>query len=94
VAKAAAAMGSSDAVLVGPVPFGRGNVAVLEAVLEAARAGRKVALVNGGPEEIASRDFAEGRASALTAELLAAGAATLCGESEVLAWAGRMGEKR
>jgi iron complex transport system ATP-binding protein len=94
VAKAAAAMGSSDGVLVGPVPFGRGNVAVLEAVLEAARAGRKVALVDGGPEEVASRDFAEGRASALTAELLAAGAVTLSGEREVLAWAGRMGEKR
>lgn len=94
VAKAAAAMGSSDAVLVGPVPFGRGNVAVLEAVLKAARAGRQVALVNGGPEEVASRDFAEGRASALTAELLAAGATTLSGESEALAWAARMGEKR
>ena len=94
VAKAAAAMSSSDAVLVGPVPFGRGNVAVLEAVLKAARAGRQVALVNGGPEEVASRDFAEGRASALTAELLAAGATTLSGESEALAWAGRMGEKR
>ncbi|MCL6581278.1 MAG: ABC transporter ATP-binding protein [Firmicutes bacterium] len=83
--RAAGLMREADAVVVGPVPFGRGNLAALEAVAAAARAGRPVALVGGGPDP-AGRDFTGGRAAALIRELEAGGSPTLRGPAEAVAW--------
>ncbi len=94
LAAAARLMKRADAVLVGPVPFGHGNVAVLGVVLEAARAGRPVGVVVEGKGKpagglgavLAERDFAGGRAVALGAELDGAGAIALAGTRQALDW--------
>lgn len=91
---AAHLMKRSGAVLVGEVPFGQGNVAILGAVVEAARAGRPVGVVvgeKGEPEGglaavLAGRDFTGGRAGELGAELDRAGAIALGGTRQALAW--------
>lgn len=91
MAATVAAMKEAAAVVVAAVPFGRGNVAVLEAALDVARAGRPVAVVTGGGRDaMASRDFTGGRATALAAELWRAGATPLGEAREVLAWASEL----
>lgn len=93
------AMGAADAVVVGPVPFGHGNVQVLEAVLTAIRGGVPVLLVDGpvvsGDDALVGRDFTGGRAERLLAELVGAGASRCADEREVLRWmADRSRERR
>jgi len=89
-------MYKARAVLVGPVPFGPGNVDVLRTVLEAARTGLPVGVLVGGPAParaggsltrvLKTRDFAGGRATAFGPELERAGARALAGPAEALAW--------
>lgn len=93
VARAARMMEESGAVLVGPVPFGRGNLAALEAVLASAGAGVPVGFVEtdaaGSPasgDDFGRRDFTRGKATGLRKALANLGAATLHGEAEALAW--------
>ena len=57
----------ADVIVVGPVPFGHGNI---DNLLVAVRAGRPVVLVG----DISHRDFAGGAAAAYRAEALGAGA--------------------
>ncbi|UCH36487.1 MAG: ABC transporter ATP-binding protein [Armatimonadota bacterium] len=65
------------AVVVTPIPVGAGNLANLEAALAAARADKRVIIVNSPPIE--ERDFAQGRAADLQREIEAAGAEVVRG---------------
>ncbi len=62
----------AEALIIAPVFFGRGNLAPLNSALLAARAGKKVIVVDRPP--VAERDMSDGAASRLVAQLLAAGA--------------------
>ncbi len=90
LARAAAAMRRASAVVVSEVPFGHGNVTILEAVLEAARGGTPVGLVMGGQPTLAARDFTGGRATALGVELAREGAVSLAHDADVLTWIGEL----
>jgi iron complex transport system ATP-binding protein len=86
VAETRECMLAARAVLICPAPFGPGNVALLEAAVEAARAGRRVVLLERSPDgapaldregllaRASERDFAGGRAVEAYASLLASGA--------------------
>ncbi len=63
-------MRAADAVVVGPVPWGPGNVRILETVERVLEAGRPVFLVDPSPE----RDFSGGRAREALRRLEARGA--------------------
>ena len=67
---------SADVVLVTPVPFGRANLANLEAALALRRDGKPVVCLGDPAEGFAARDFTGGAAGALWQELLASGAET------------------
>lgn len=58
---------AADVIIVCDAPVGPGNLRNLELALEAARAGRAIVLVDQVP--IAERDFTQGRAAELWAEL-------------------------
>ena len=58
---------AADVIIVCDAPVGPGNLRNLELALEAARDGRAIVLVDQVP--IAERDFTEGRATELWAEL-------------------------
>jgi iron complex transport system ATP-binding protein len=58
---------AADVIIVCDAPVGPGNLRNLELALEAARAGRAIVLVDQVP--IAERDFTDGRATELWAEL-------------------------
>ncbi len=62
----------ADTLIVAPVFFGRGNLAPLRTAVAAAQAGKRV-IVLGRPT-IEERDLCDGEATALNADLLAAGA--------------------
>jgi iron complex transport system ATP-binding protein len=62
----------ADAIIVAPVFFGRGNLAPLTSALRAAKAGKKVIVIERPP--IAERDLSDGSAADLVAQLFAAGA--------------------
>jgi len=76
---------SADVVLLTPVPFGRANLANLEAALALRRAGKPVVCLHDPAEEFAARDFTGGAASELWRELLAAGALTAATPKATLA---------
>jgi iron complex transport system ATP-binding protein len=61
---------AADAIVVADVPFGRGNLANLRAVAEAAERGVRTVLLG----DIEGRDFCDGAARALWERALAAGA--------------------
>lgn len=61
---------AADAIVVADVPFGRGNLANLRAVAEAAERGVRVVLLGG----VEGRDFCGGEATGLWERALAAGA--------------------
>jgi len=65
----------ADAIVVAPIFFGRGNLAPLQTALRTARQGKHVVVIEGPP--LAERDLSGGEATALVAELLAAGAITV-----------------
>ncbi|HCJ10321.1 MAG TPA: heme ABC transporter ATP-binding protein [Clostridiales bacterium] len=94
VERAAAMMREADAVLAGPVPYGRGNVGVLEAVAEAVKRGVPVGLVGADGEAVARRDFSGGRAAALVRTLVRDGAVPLRDEGEALAWVANLRRRR
>ena len=73
---------AAQVVIVAPVPVGEGNMANLEAALQAARAGKRVILINAPP--IAERDFTGGRAEALQREIVASGAQLVISVAEAL----------
>ena len=72
----------ADVVLLTDVPFGRANLANLEAALALRRAGKPVICLNGPPDDFNARDFTGGAAGALWRDLLEAGAEAV-GTSEV-----------
>jgi len=74
LAAAARLAAGADLVVLTDVPFGRANLANLEAALALRRAGKPVLCVEGVAGGIGARDFTGGEASALWGELLAAGA--------------------
>jgi iron complex transport system ATP-binding protein len=74
---------SADAVVVTGIPLGRGNLRNLEAAARALGAGRQVLLIDAPP--IAGRDFTEGEASALQAQIVSAGGEVCGDEAEALA---------
>jgi len=76
LAEAARLAHSADVVLLTPVPFGRANLANLEAALALRRAGKPVLCLNDPDEDFAARDFTGGAAGTLWRELLASGAET------------------
>lgn len=94
VRRAAAMMSEAGAVIVAPVPFGHGNLPVLAAAVETARSGTPVALMDAGQATGTRRDFAQGRATALLAELTQLGAALLAGPDDALAWVRGLAERR
>jgi iron complex transport system ATP-binding protein len=63
---------AAEVVIVTAAPFGRGNLANLEAAVRARGVGRRVLLIDEPP--VAGRDFAEGEAIALQRQLVNAGA--------------------
>ena len=67
---------AADVVLLTPVPFGRANLANLEAALALRRAGKPVVCLHEPAEDFAARDFTDGAAGALWRELLESGAET------------------
>ena len=67
----------ADVILLTDVPFGRANLANLEAALTLRRAGKPVVCLHGPAEEFAARDFTGGAAGTLWRELLEAGAETV-----------------
>ena len=73
---------AAQVVVVAPIPVGAGNLANLEAALAAARAGRRVIVINTPPIE--ERDFAGGRAGDTQRELAAAGAEMVTSSDEAL----------
>jgi iron complex transport system ATP-binding protein len=75
-------IGDAEAVIVTPVPVGEGNLANLETALAAARAGKRVIVINSTPIE--QRDFAGGRAVELQRRIAAAGAAVVASDDEAL----------
>jgi iron complex transport system ATP-binding protein len=74
LAEAARLAQSADIVLLTPVPFGRANLANLEAALALRRMGKPVLCLSGPDEDFAARDFAGGAAGELWRELLETGA--------------------
>jgi hypothetical protein len=90
---------AARAVVICPAPFGAGNVALLEAALEVARAevGPRVLLLEPDAPEVGveaeasplervrGRDFAGGRAVAAYAALLAAGARVVASPAALVA---------
>jgi iron complex transport system ATP-binding protein len=62
----------ADTIIIAPVFFGRGNLAPLQTALHAARSGKRVIMIGRPP--ITERDLSDGEATALSADLLAAGA--------------------
>jgi iron complex transport system ATP-binding protein len=72
----------ADLVIVAPVFFGRGNLAPLRAALRAAQIGKRVIIVGTPP--IGERDLSDGEATALTRELLAAGAVEVSDNAEAI----------
>lgn len=63
---------AAEVVIVTAAPFGRGNLANLEAAVRARGAGRRVLVIDEPP--MAGRDFADGEAIALQRQLAHAGA--------------------
>jgi iron complex transport system ATP-binding protein len=92
LAEAKKAMATAAAVLIGPAPFGHGNLRVLESVLETAEKGTPVGLVEADvghgeqPGNAWRRDFTGGKAEVLLKDLVLAGAVRLGGLSETLSW--------
>lgn len=66
------AMVAADVVVVANIPVGNGNLANLEAALQAARAGKTVIIVSLTPVD--ERDFTGGKGTALWGELVHSGA--------------------
>ncbi len=66
---------NAEVVIVTAVPFGKGNLANLEAAKEALLAGRRVLLLNSPPIE--ERDFSDGEAGRVFRELIALGASVV-----------------
>jgi iron complex transport system ATP-binding protein len=75
--KAAYLAASAELVVLTEVPFGRANLANLQAALDLCHAGKPVVCLENPREEFASRDFAGGAAIALWQKLLEAGAQTV-----------------
>jgi len=72
----------ADAVVVTAIPVGHGNLRNLEAAEAARRAGKRVIVVDAPP--MAERDFVEGRAAAMQARLVEAGAEVAGSVAEAL----------
>lgn len=77
LAEAARLAAPCDAVLLSEVPWGRANLANLEAALALRRAGKPVFCVQSPATDFAARDFAEGEATRLWGQLLAEGVSVL-----------------
>jgi len=72
----------AQVVIVTPIPVGEGNLANLECGLAAARAGKRVIVINAPPIE--QRDFTNGRATASQKDLAAAGAVIVTSDDEAI----------
>jgi iron complex transport system ATP-binding protein len=80
---------SSDALLLGDVPFGAGNRSNLLDVVYAADSGKRIGLV-GDPASYADRDFIGGEAKEIFDKLIKAGSAVLQSADEVCAWVAKI----
>jgi iron complex transport system ATP-binding protein len=77
-----AALAKAEAIVVAPVAFGHGNLANLQAVVEAQGAGKRVLLADCDRQE---RDFTGGQALQLIEQLLANGAQRVATPEEAVA---------
>ncbi len=77
VAEAARLAQTADVALLTEVPFGRANLANLEAALALRGGGKPVLCLHGSGDDFAARDFTGGAAGTLWHELLASGAETV-----------------
>ena len=75
-------MASADVVVLTDVPVGHGNLPNIEAVRDAARAGKSVVVLK--PDQISSRDFTGGKASALVEETISSGASPAASVDELV----------
>lgn len=75
----------ADAVVLGDVPFGSGNMANLKAALHAVDQGKHVAII-GSSDDFQSRDFAGGGVADILNELVAKGAVLLKSDEELPDW--------
>lgn len=74
----------ADVVLLTDVPWGRANLANLEAALALRRAGKPVVCLHGPTDDFKARDFTGGAAGALWRDLLASGAVVAATPEAVL----------
>jgi iron complex transport system ATP-binding protein len=81
-AACAAMIAESDAILITDTPFGPGNLANLELAAEAQTSGKPVYLL--APTPIEQRDFANGQAAAIWANLIGRGATVIGSLAEIL----------
>lgn len=72
----------ADIVVLTDMPVGHGNLANVEAVYDAARSGKSVLILK--PDLLSSRDFTDGRATALVNEALAADSRGVASIDELL----------
>jgi iron complex transport system ATP-binding protein len=72
----------ADVIVVAPVWFGPGNLEQLAAVTAAARAGKKVVVIDDPP--ISERDLSDGAATSILTGLETLGATTAKGAAEVM----------
>jgi iron complex transport system ATP-binding protein len=77
-----AALAKAEAIVVAPVAFGHGNLANLQAVVDAQQAGKRVLLADCDRQE---RDFTGGQALQLIEQLLANGAQRVATPEEAVA---------
>ncbi len=77
---------SADVVVLTPVPFGRANLANLEAALALRRTGKPVVCLHNQAQDFAARDFTGGAAGAVWQELLASGAEIAATPEAALLW--------
>lgn len=75
----------ADAVIVGDMPFGSGNMANLHAAVYALDRGKHAAIV-GRKDEFAGRDFADGKVTEMLNSLVEKGAALLESDDDLMRW--------
>jgi iron complex transport system ATP-binding protein len=72
---------ASDLVILSNMPFGKGNIRNLEAVVKALSKGKRILMIEGDPEK---RDFTHGRARGYLMQLREGGATAVQSEEEAL----------
>ncbi len=76
----------SDAVLIGNVPFGSGNIANLHAAVYAIDNGKPVAIVSDDVNGFTDRDFVDGKVVEIFEMLISKGAILLKSDDDIVRW--------